>query len=66
MYISKEDFEAWMEGTTEHPGSWWTDWTQWLQGHGGKQVPAPKDYGNKAEDFIALEPAPGSYVKKKV
>ena len=55
-----------MEGTTEHAGSWWTDWTQWLQGHGGKQVPAPKDYGNKAENFKAIEPAPGSYVKQKV
>ena len=61
-----ETFDAWMEGTTEHAGSWWTDWTQWLQGHGGKQVPAPKDYGNKAENFKAIEPAPGSYVKQKV
>ncbi len=61
-----ESFEAWMEGTTEHKGSWWGDWTQWLQGHGGKQIDAPKDYGNKAENFEAIEPAPGRYVKQKV
>ena len=58
-------FDAWMEGATEHPGSWWTDWTEWLQSHGGKKVDAPKDYGNSAKDFGAIEPAPGSYVKKK-
>ena len=61
-----ENFDAWMEGTTEHKGSWWGDWTQWLQGHSGKQVDAPGGYGNKSKDFEAIEPAPGSYVKKKV
>ena len=61
-----ESVDAWMEGTTEHKGSWWGDWTQWLQGHSGKQIDAPKNYGNKAENFEAIEPAPGRYVKKKV
>ena len=61
-----ENFDNWMDGSTEHPGSWWTDWTQWLQGHSGNQVAAPKTYGNKKQKFEAIEPAPGSYVRKKV
>ena len=56
--------DQWLEGATEHPGSWWADWSGWLQTHAGKQIPAPKGYG-KGTKFKALEPAPGSYVKQK-
>jgi polyhydroxyalkanoate synthase subunit PhaC len=55
--------EAWFKGATEHPGSWWTDWSSWLRGHGGKLVAAPKAPGNR--QFKAIEPAPGRYVKAK-
>ncbi|MNT39016.1 Poly-beta-hydroxybutyrate polymerase [compost metagenome] len=51
-------------GASEHPGSWWTDWSGWLKGHAGKQIAAPKAYG-KGTKFKAIEPAPGSYVKQK-
>ncbi|RSZ40342.1 class I poly(R)-hydroxyalkanoic acid synthase [Variovorax beijingensis] len=54
----------WLAGATEHPGSWWTDWAQWLKGHAGKQVPAPKAYGN-GKAYKAIEPAPGRYVKAR-
>jgi len=54
----------WLAGATEHPGSWWTDWAQWLKGHAGKQVPAPKTYGN-GKTYKAIEPAPGRYVKAR-
>ena len=53
----------WLQGATEHPGSWWTDWSDWLQGHGGKEIAAPKAYGNRK--YKAIEPAPGRYVKAK-
>ena len=56
--------EQWLEGATEHAGSWWTDWSHWLKAHAGKQIPAPKTYGKGAK-FKAIEPAPGSYVKQK-
>lgn len=54
---------AWLEGATEHPGSWWTDWAAWLKGNAGKQIAAPKAYGKGK--YKAMEPAPGSYVKAK-
>ncbi len=55
--------EAWFDGATEHPGSWWPAWSAWLQPHGGKLVAAPKAPGNR--QFKAIEPAPGRYVKAK-
>ncbi len=53
----------WLAGATEHPGSWWTDWSKWLKTHAGKQIPAPKTYGKGK--FKAIEAAPGRYVKAK-
>ena len=57
------DPQAWLEGADEHPGSWWTDWSDWLRGHAGKWVAAPKSPGNRSHRVI--EPAPGRYVKQK-
>ncbi len=56
--------EQWIGAAKEHPGSWWTDWSKWLASHAGKQVAAPKAYGN-GKAYKALEPAPGRYVKAK-
>ena len=56
--------DQWLDGATEHPGSWWTDWSTWLKSHAGKQVAAPRTYG-KGSKFKAIEPAPGRYVKQK-
>ncbi len=55
--------EDWFKGATEKPGSWWTVWSGWLGGHGGKMVAAPKGYGKGK--YKAIEPAPGRYVKQK-
>jgi len=55
--------EAWFEGATEQPGSWWPVWSSWLEPLAGKQVPAPKAPGNLR--YKAIEPAPGRYVKAK-
>ena len=55
--------EAWLEGSQEHPGSWWTDWSGWLKGHAGKMLAAPKSPGSRSH--TAIEPAPGRYVKQK-
>ena len=54
---------AWFEGAQEHPGSWWTVWTKWLEPLAGKSVPSSKALGSKQHKPI--EPAPGRYVKVK-
>jgi len=53
----------WLEGATERKGSWWTDWSEWLSQHAGKQIAAPKAYGKGK--YKAIEAAPGRYVKAK-
>jgi polyhydroxyalkanoate synthase len=58
------DVNDWIASAKEVPGSWWTDWAEWLKGHAGKQIAAPKTYG-KASKFKAIEAAPGRYVKAK-
>ncbi len=55
--------DAWLATATEQPGSWWTDWSEWLAGHAGVQKPAPKAPGNRK--YKAIEPAPGRYVQQK-
>ncbi|HUH60552.1 MAG TPA: class I poly(R)-hydroxyalkanoic acid synthase [Candidimonas sp.] len=58
---SRPDPQAWFEGATEHAGSWWPDWTQWLRSQSGSQIPARKELGNGR--YAPLEAAPGRYVK---
>jgi len=58
------DVNDWIAKAHEVPGSWWPDWSDWLKGHAGKQIAAPKTYG-KASKFKAIEAAPGRYVKAK-
>jgi polyhydroxyalkanoate synthase len=55
--------DDWFAGATERPGSWWTEWTDWLAPFGGRQVAAPKTPGSRK--YKAIEPAPGRYVKAK-
>ncbi len=59
-----QDVNDWIAGSKELPGSWWTDWSDWLKTHAGKQIAAPKAYG-KGVKYKAIEPAPGRYVKAK-
>jgi polyhydroxyalkanoate synthase len=56
------DVEKWIEKATEHTGSWWPDWLDWLKGHGEDKVPAREPGGGKLKP---IEDAPGSYVRVK-
>lgn len=58
------DPEAWLAGATEHPGSWWPDWHDWLAVHSGKRIAASATLGSS--DFPVLDAAPGSYVKVRI
>ena len=55
--------DDWFKTAAEHPGSWWPVWADWLGHQAGKEVAAPKTYGNRSHKVI--EPAPGRYVKQK-
>jgi polyhydroxyalkanoate synthase len=50
----------WIKNATEHKGSWWPDWRQWLEGIDAEQVPA-RAVGSAA--MPPIEDAPGSYVR---
>ena len=55
--------EAWLAGATEHRGSWWPHWVEWLRRHAGELRKAPKQPGSRRHKPI--EAAPGRYVKEK-
>jgi polyhydroxyalkanoate synthase len=58
------DPESWLAAATEKPGSWWTDWSAWLERFGGERVKARAHLGNAK--YKPIEPAPGRYVKDRV
>lgn len=49
-------------GATEHKGSWWPDWIEWIRAFGAKQVAARVPGEGK---LAAIEDAPGRYVKAR-
>jgi polyhydroxyalkanoate synthase len=56
--------EEWLEGATQHPGSWWTDWQNWIAGlNGDDRVPARDPARGKLKP---IEDAPGSFVKLRL
>ncbi len=58
-----EDLDVWLDEAISHEGSWWANWSTWLSSRSGNKIQARKS--GKSKKFPALEPAPGSYVKKK-
>jgi poly[(R)-3-hydroxyalkanoate] polymerase subunit PhaC len=59
---SGSNVESWLKTATEHPGSWWPDWLEWLKAQDKKMIPARKIGAGKLKP---TEAAPGSYVKVK-
>ncbi|HET7487486.1 MAG TPA: alpha/beta fold hydrolase [Acidimicrobiales bacterium] len=51
--------DAWLEGATEHPGTWWDDWTDWARTRAGRRRPPPP-LGSDAHPVLG--DAPGTYV----
>jgi polyhydroxyalkanoate synthase len=54
--------EGWLERATEHPGSWWPDWLQWIKAQDATEVPAREPGGGK---LTPIEDAPGRYIRTK-
>jgi polyhydroxyalkanoate synthase len=62
---SPDSLESFIAGATEHPGSWWQHWRDWIGSLDSKEVSArgkrrPGGRGDKV-----IEDAPGRYVKMR-
>ncbi|MBO9519606.1 MAG: class I poly(R)-hydroxyalkanoic acid synthase [Porphyrobacter sp.] len=57
--------DAFVKGATEHPGSWWTDWLDWLEQQGGAKVPAKGKRAPGGNGDKVIEDAPGRYVAQR-
>ena len=55
-------FEDWVKAATEHPGSWWPNWIEWMKENAPEMVPAREPGGGK---LPTLGDAPGDYVKAR-
>jgi len=66
-YWTNEDLpkssDAWFKKAKKHEGSWWNDWNTWVTEKQNEQIPARKI---GAGGLKVIEPAPGSYVSKKI
>ncbi|MFD1196442.1 PHA/PHB synthase family protein [Seohaeicola saemankumensis] len=53
--------DSWLKGHDPRPGSWWQEWTCWLEQNSGAQV-APPAMGARDKGYPALCDAPGTYI----
>jgi len=54
------DYHQWLAQAETVQGSWWADYTTWLQSRSGEQKNAPRKLGSAK--FPPRDPAPGTYV----
>ena len=53
---------SFIDGATEHPGSWWPHWVAWLRDQGDQEVAADGLRVPGCPGDIIIEDAPGRYV----
>jgi len=58
------DPEEWLADGKEKPGSWWADWSTWIERFGDERVKARAGPGNAK--YKPIEQAPGRYVKHRI
>ncbi|HRH89547.1 MAG TPA: alpha/beta fold hydrolase [Rubrivivax sp.] len=56
--------DDWLQAATQHPGSWWPAWQQWLVAHSGAKTKPPA-IGSAAKGYKPLDDAPGQYVRQR-
>jgi polyhydroxyalkanoate synthase len=61
-YVSADH---WRERARLIEGSWWPAWAAWLEQRGSAEPVAPPQMGAPDKGFVALEPAPGAYVRQR-
>jgi polyhydroxyalkanoate synthase subunit PhaC len=57
---ASSDPDQWLAGATEHHGSWWPQWIEWLIARSGPEKKPGRTLGNRK--YPPLGPAPGTYV----
>lgn len=66
---SAATLDEFIASTTEHPGSWWPHWREWLRALDGAEVPAKKarvpGKGKSKGKAKGLPDAPGDYVRMR-
>src|SRR5471032_1482475 len=62
--VMPADPQEWKDTAQLQDGTWWQDWTAWIDKQGGASVAAPRRLGSK--EHPPIEPAPGSYVRARV
>lgn len=50
----------WLKTATEHPGSWWPHWLEWITSRSGDKITAPQPGDSELK---ILGDAPGTYVR---
>ena len=60
-----DSLEAFIAGASEHKGSWWPHWAQWLRAQDSGQAPATGTRAPGGAGDAVIEDAPGRYVKTR-
>ena len=55
--------DDWIDSATEHRGSWWPHWIDWLKARSGELIAGRNKLGSR--EYKVLETAPGRYVKER-
>jgi polyhydroxyalkanoate synthase len=62
---TSDSLAAFIEAATEHKGSWWPDWLEWLKSQDPETVKVDGPRMPGRGKLKAIEDAPGSYVKAR-
>lgn len=60
-----DTLDEFVAGATETPGSWWPHWIAWVRRQDHAEVPVKGKRVPGSKGDVALEEAPGSYVKAR-
>ncbi len=55
------DPDSWIKKTQEQEGSWWPEWSRWLNDRSGEFIAPPK-VGSSSKGYAPMCDAPGAYV----
>jgi polyhydroxyalkanoate synthase len=62
--VTPREADEWLRLSSQHDASWWDHWLRWLGRRSTGNRPAPDHLGD--EEHRPLEPAPGSYVRRRL